>query len=416
MSEPRRLAARKALLTVEVLEDRCVPAGIHFNYTIDDPTNAFAAFPLLRSNLEASGQIIGNLLDGQGSLEVTVRATTDVSRSGGQAMAVVYSGYQNGTYVYDNGTVSEARTGVDPNGAAPDIQILINPRDYLPLCWFDPSGAARTATQPTDKIDFLSVAIHETLHSLGIQGLRAVQGTNYGTFPDLNRMQFDALSRFGAGSDPSVMYFTGINAESLYGGPVPLTSVGANNTLSEENFYHLGNPAGHPGSELIGDMMNGVEFRPGVRYQISNLDLTILADLGWSLTPQAPAAVRAIIEANRPKPPPPPPPSPPPALPLTGDVTRYVRVILGKARYNTRTKQYERSAAIVNEGTRTIVGSLSVLFDVTDPSSKQHRTIRLTLAIKGPTLQPGATLSGTLTSANPAFASAPTSIMVIALG
>jgi hypothetical protein len=33
--------------------------------------------------------------------------------------------------------------------------------------------------------------------------------------------------------------------------------------------------------------MNGVEFRQGA-LQITNLDLVMLADLGWSLTPQAP--------------------------------------------------------------------------------------------------------------------------------
>jgi hypothetical protein len=70
-----------------------------------------------------------------------------------------------------------------------------------------------------------------------------------------------------------VPYFTGLNAEDVFGGPVPLT-IG--------NLYHVGNPSG-PGAGLEvypGDLMNGNIFYRGTRYDISTLDAAIFADLG----------------------------------------------------------------------------------------------------------------------------------------
>jgi hypothetical protein len=62
-----------------------------------------------------------------------------------------------------------------------------------------------------------------------------------------------------------------------------LTSVGPNDPLSSQNFDHLGNPAGRPGANLIGDIMNGMVFEYGTRYTVGPLDLAVLADLGWAL-------------------------------------------------------------------------------------------------------------------------------------
>lgn len=409
--------SRPFRLTVEMLEDRCVPAGLHFNFVIDDPTNAFAAYPLLRNNLEAAGQILGSVLEGLGSLEVRVRPTSGVDRAGGSTVAMVYGGYQSGAHVYDHGTVSEARTGVDPNGAEPDLELLFNPSDYLSLCWFDPSGAARTATLPSNKIDFISVAIHETLHALGFQGYRTIEGPGYGTFPDVYRTRFDSLTQFGAGGNPAVLYFVGTTATGVYGGPVPLTSWGANHAIRDENFYHVGNQAGQPGSELIGDMMNGVEFRPGRRYQMSNLDLAMLNDLGWSLTPQAAVGVQAVVDQNRPAPSPTPEPAPAPTPPpLSGDVTPWVQVVLSRARYNSRTRRYERSVMFVNETDRTLAGPLKFAFEVIDRTTGRRRVVRVTGQIPIDGLPPRASLTVTITATSAAWGSPPVAVRVVAGG
>ena len=61
---------------------------------------------------------------------------------------------------------------------------------------------------------------------------------------------------------------------NLYGGPVPVTF---------GNVAHIGNDSSRPGSDLIPDLMNGVVFFRGTRYDISPLDLAIVADTGLTV-------------------------------------------------------------------------------------------------------------------------------------
>jgi hypothetical protein len=50
--------------------------------------------------------------------------------------------------------------------------------------------------------------------------------------------------------------------------------------LTYGNYHHFGNADPRPGSDLIPDLMNGVVFFRGQRYNISPLDLALLADVG----------------------------------------------------------------------------------------------------------------------------------------
>ncbi len=291
----------KPPLAVEQFEDRTLPSGISFQFTFDDPQHQFDAYPALAANLQAAGQILSALLQGRGSLEVRVRPDNSIPRSSGGTVAVTFVRHEGGFDVLENGPITEARTGVDPNGAEPDLDLAFNVRDYLPTVWFDPSGAARTALLPAGKLDFMSVALHETLHALGFQGYRTIDAPGYGGFAQPFENTYDALTAFGAGGDPGVLYFVGAGAAARYGGPVPLTSVGPGQLLTPQNFFHVGNPAGRPGADLAGDLLNGMVFEYGKRYGVGELDLAILADLGWNLTPapvQFSAAAYSVREQD----------------------------------------------------------------------------------------------------------------------
>jgi hypothetical protein len=162
----------------------------------------------------------------------------------------------------------------------------INTETFLPNVFFDPSGRGSV---PPGQEDLISAALHELVHSLGFGGYRAISGSDYGEFivefPEGQtlRSTFDELTEFDAQVfvDPP-LYFTGTNAVSIYGGEVPLTNLGPNDT-SGENFYNLGNPEPGPGDDLLSDLMNGIVFQPGRRYELSELDLAMLADLGWTI-------------------------------------------------------------------------------------------------------------------------------------
>ncbi len=166
--------------------------------------------------------------------------------------------------------------------------ITLNQTTYLP----------GEATGPEGLNNMIYVLEHETLHGLGFTGYRTIVGADYGQILGTTESVYDSLTEFGAGGNPNILYFVGPRAEALYGGPVPLTTLGASDTTGE-NFYHVGNPDGQPGSSLLGDLMNGLAFSdvpPGA------MDLAILSDLGWgtvsTLPPIALPSVTSVAGAG----------------------------------------------------------------------------------------------------------------------
>ncbi|MBW3597285.1 MAG: hypothetical protein KY475_08425 [Planctomycetes bacterium] len=275
----------RTLRGIESLETRSLLAGIPFNFMLDDPQGDFEPFPALQGTLEAAGRLLTSRLAGEGSLEVRVVPNNTIPYA--RALAATFSTVTMAPtrHVVESGTIAEARSGDDPNGDEPDILVEINTETFLPEVFFDPSGDANV---PSGKDDFLSAALHELVHTLGFSGYRAISGDDYGEFfiefPEEGmklRSTFDELTQFDFFFNPT-LYFTGANAMSDYGDDVPLTTLGPDDA-SGENFYNLGNPEGRPGDDLLSDLMNGIVFQPGVRYELSELDLAMLADLGWTI-------------------------------------------------------------------------------------------------------------------------------------
>jgi hypothetical protein len=343
-----REASRRLPLTVEALEDRSLPS-LTFQFTLNDPTGQFARFPLLLPDLQAVGQILSNDLQGQGTIQVIVRPNNSIPRSSGNTTGITFVRTAGGTSVYESDALAEAQTGRAPHGG-PEIELDFNTQSYLPTAWFDPSGANRSGAVPSNQLDFISVALHEMTHGLGFNGYRALTGSQYGQLPSGYESAYDALTQFGAGGDPNVLYFVGPRAEQVYGGPVPLTSVGPSAFLSDENFNHVGNPQG-PGAELAGvDLMNGVVFRYGTRYDLGTLDRAILADMGWSVNGvPAPAAA--------------------PPAPARGEVTGLVSFLLGPRRIDHRHHRILQTVVVVNTSGEPLLGPLTlVLLPPSGPS------------------------------------------------
>ena len=167
--------------------------------------------------------------------------------------------------VFQQGAVGAVMNGVHNPSGPYDAAIHIGTSYLTNELWFDPNPA-NTDGVPAGKTDAESVFLHEFGHIFGFQGYRD-QST--GALWSNAESTFDVLMSF-LNNAP---YFTGSDAESLYGGPIPLT-VG--------NIYHVGNPSG-PGADLEaypGDLMNGNVFYRGTRYNISPIDAAIFADLG----------------------------------------------------------------------------------------------------------------------------------------
>jgi len=244
-------------------------AAITWDVSINDPGSMYQAYYAgIQSNLSAalsdwSTHLVSSTTS---SIQIEIDFSTSVTRSTAFSAASAFVDTVNGVNVYEQGVAYEIRTGLDPNGAAPDLYLKFQPSYLSGELWFDPSPQTRTAPVPSNKTDAYSVLLHELAHAIGFNGWR--DGTN-GALPGSPPYEstFDKWEVF----DGSNLFFTGPMAEDVYHGPVPITYA---------NNWHLGNSSPRPGADLIPDLMNGVVFSRAARYDISALDLAILSDAG----------------------------------------------------------------------------------------------------------------------------------------
>jgi len=184
--------------------------------------------------------------------------------------------------VFRQGAVDAVLNGVHNPSGPYDAVIHIGTSYLTNELWFDPDPT-NMGIIPMDKTDAESIFTHEFGHIFAFNGNR---DESTGALLSNSESTFDSLMGFLNNSP----YFTGSYAESLYGGPIPLT-VG--------NMYHVGNPSG-PGADLVSypaDLMNGVVFYRGTRYTISALDAAIAEDVGLVVPVSEPNTI-AIFAAS----------------------------------------------------------------------------------------------------------------------
>ncbi len=218
----------------------------------------------------------GSHLQGSADVSVQIEFSSAYPGAAGGSLMAAFVQNAGGYDVFEQGLAYELRTGTDPNDASPDAHIIFNPA-YLSTLWFDPDPYSRQGLVPLDRIDAMSVFLHEFGHALGFNGWGSATGTlpaNYASTWDMNTSY-----------NGTTLAFYGAMAAALYGGPVPVTS---------GNNFHIGNWAPAQGSDLIPDLMNGVAFYYGRKYEISPLDLAMLQDMGVQTVP-LPGAIWLLL-------------------------------------------------------------------------------------------------------------------------
>jgi len=284
-------------------------AQVTTNFSFDSSTNVLtqAERDEIAAHVREAMRRWSSLLviDGPRSIEVSVSITAQPTASAASAYGIPI-GQAGGRDLLEQGVAYELVTGIDANGSDPDMNLAIG-LDYLRNnLWFDPDPGARTATAPFNKTDAMSTFLHEVGHAIAYNGW---SDATTGVPPATYWSTFDQWMIPGA---PTV--FNGPNAVATWGVAPGLTT--GNNkhwgNASQAMFaprverqveqpveWKNGLPVpplrpSPPTADaslaqvdaddpLIMQLMNGVVFYNGHRYDISPLDIAVLRDVGLPL-------------------------------------------------------------------------------------------------------------------------------------
>ena len=282
MSNQKKTAKPLALLSLLALSSLSANAASTYSVSFNDPFGqATSLYSAIDMHVGAALATWGASLPGSANVAVRVDISDATPRATGTSATSGFVRAAPSHNIFEQGLAYELRTGIDPNGAAADVVLTFNPNYLANELWFDPSPTLRSATVAGNRTDAMSVFLHEFGHAIGFNGW----GDELtGTPPATYRSTWDDLVSY----DGANTFFNGAMAVSLYGAPVPITY---------GNNFHLGNLTG-PGASLLPDLMNGVVFNRGTRYNVSSLDLAILSDMGvgvLAITPVPEPATYAML-------------------------------------------------------------------------------------------------------------------------
>jgi hypothetical protein len=298
---PRALIFATAAALATAIPSRASAYPVEFHVSFDASANVLtdAERAAIESHVRAAGLRWTNLIGipTPRFIEIEI-AIADIPTANGASLATAYVGTIGGRDTYEQGVARELRLNEDPNLGEPDGRITIG-LDYLRNeLWFDPDPAARTAPVPSNRTDAMSTMLHELGHILAYNGwadlVTGAPNPDYWSIFD---------SWFAPGTSPT---FNGSGAVAAWGAPPELTVgnifhwANASRAASARCdvapvTWRFGAPSpnacsaplsadaprtveGQPG--LVDQLMNGVVFYRGTRYDISALDLGVLADVG----------------------------------------------------------------------------------------------------------------------------------------
>jgi hypothetical protein len=285
MSRPILRSLRVLQLLALLLVIWAIPAQAQEEFSVkleglSDDVKALE--PLISANIVAAARAWADHVDAK-PCTITILFRLDPAansgRGSGRSLRTVRLGNEtfNGKLVAEQGWAARMRAGAPPgerkkdarDDPQPDVKLVFEPH-YFRTIWWDPEPALRKRPVPEDKLDSMTVMLHELGHALAFNGWLD---------PRTGKIPGDVVSSYDrhVTFDGSNFHFTGPEAVKLWGGPVLLAH-------TNNNYHHVGEAtaatAGRESRELKADLMNGVVFEYGRRYWIGRLDLAILADCG----------------------------------------------------------------------------------------------------------------------------------------
>jgi hypothetical protein len=263
---------------IEFLEPRTLFTTA-FTVALNDPTNTYLPYhDEIQSTLVSAANEWATKISGAGTIDLEVDFSSTVpTAQTASTVSVPVAMTAGGTEIDEQGVTHEIRTGVDPNGAAPDAMMTIGANYLTNDLWFDPDPLLRNTADadpiPDGKVDAYSVFLHELVHAFAFNGNRDTTGVLPASADNVET----TFDQYVAADNHGNLFFTGPHAKAIYGGNVPLTF---NDAFHVGNAVAAGNDPQRPGANIRDDLMNGVGFLRGHRYNVSALDLAMLTDTG----------------------------------------------------------------------------------------------------------------------------------------
>jgi hypothetical protein len=258
-------ALRASLISLLALISPAARGAVSFEVVYDDPSNALAPYQAqLTSHALAAGARWAEFLTGDATITLQLASNPAIPYGNGSSVTTVLVENAGGFDLFEQGMAYETRTGIDPNGAAPDVRIELSPDYVAGELWFDPDPVLRSAPTDINRTDAMSVFLHEIGHALAYNGWL---DSTTGQVPSNYRSPWDAQVTSVGGQ----LYFNGPEVVAYRGAPAPVTL---------GNATHWGNYFPLDGQDLELQLMNGLVFYRGYRYDLSRLDLALLADTG----------------------------------------------------------------------------------------------------------------------------------------
>jgi predicted Zn-dependent protease len=247
------------------------PDGFDFTLRIVDPNGLVTSqHDAILVNMNAAVGNWARYISGDGTIDVDIVITDGTGTASAASTTNTQIGEFNGRALVRDSVPHELITGTDLNGAEADARVFLPASYLLNELWLDPNPTQRTTPVPTDKTDAVSVFEHEFGHVLGMTGFGEPDGTLTGNTASV----YDSLITFQDGNP----VFNGQATIDYFGRPLPLS-----NPLQGDvnNYTHYG----HETSDGLDDnLMEGNTFyMRGFRYNVEQVDLAIMKDMGLSV-------------------------------------------------------------------------------------------------------------------------------------
>ncbi len=270
--QPASITSAKNSQTLSPLSSAPQPG---WNISFDDPDGTWSAYYAdITRVLQAAGAEWGSIFDSDASIEISVRFDPDLATSFGRSLTSAFLEHDaDGFDIYEQGAAAEINTGLDPNGATPDVEIAIGVNYLVDSLWFDPDPSARTAAIPAARIDAMSVMLHDLGQALAYNGW---SDWSTGQLPGTYASTFDQYIY----EDGQSSYFSGANAHDVYSSDLP---------MGNGNVFHWGSPPA--GVDMGAQLMNSLALNPQQRYDISDLDVAVMKDIGMSIESAPPVVI-----------------------------------------------------------------------------------------------------------------------------